>query len=318
MAAVAKQKKGLIGKITSPFRKKKAEPKADQAVPTPTPAPTPTPEPKGPAEEVRWPATRLNVIEKLWGEGFTTPGGAEQVKQFAPMLHLDEKKSLLLLGAGLGGINETLVEETGVWVTGLEPDKELATLGFESMKRAGHKRKAPVRYSDMEDLKLKPKSFDAMLSFDQIHTVKDKKALFTAVTDALRLDGEMLFISYSLADTEPPNDILQAWISHQDLTPHIWPTEAMLAMLNTLDLDVRPPDDMTREYRNCVLKAWVNFLSNMNKAELKDMAADVVGECARWAELITAIDRGGLKVMKFNCVKIPEKRKSVEELMAQA
>ncbi|MCW8916496.1 MAG: class I SAM-dependent methyltransferase [Magnetovibrio sp.] len=313
MAAVAKKKsEGLLGKITSPFRKKNAKPTAKKA------APEPVEKPKKPQEKLYWPPSRLNVIEKLWGQGYTTPGGADRVKQFAPLLQLDEKKSLLLLGAGLGGINETLVEDTGVWVTGIEPDQELAKMGHESMQRAGHKRKAPIRYNDMEELKLKPKSFDAMLALDQIHTVKDKKALFNAVTEALRLHGEMLFISFSLPDTNPPNEILQSWINQQDKTPYLWPIEAMLAMLNTLDLDVRPPDDMTREYRNCVLKAWVNFLSNMNKAELKEMAADVVGECARWAELITAIDRGGLKVMKYNCVKVQEKRKSVDELMAQA
>lgn len=314
--AVAKGKsKGLIGKITGAFGKKDAKPAAKKAAPK---QPSPFADKNRPDKPVHWPPSRLNVIEQLWGMGYTTPGGAERVKQLAPLLGLDEKKSLLLLGAGLGGISETMVEETGVWVTGFEPDKELAKLGMESMKRAGLQRKAPIRFDPMEGLKLKPKSFDAMMAFDSIHSVTDKKALFTSVTEALRLDGEMLFVSYVLPDTNPPSEKIETWAKQQTLTPHLWPAEAMLAMLNSLNLDVRPPDDVTRDYRNCVLKAWMGFLSNMKREELLDKADDVMSECARWADLITAIDRGGLKVMKFHCIKLPEQRKSVEELMANA
>jgi len=315
MASVAKGKsKGLIGKITGSFRKKKAKPVSKKAAPKPEAA-SPFEKKDRPVEPVHWPPNRLNVIEKLWGLGYTTPGGAERVKLLLPLLGLDEKKSLLLLGAGLGGISETMVEDTGVWVTGYEPDKELAKLGQESMKRAGLQRKAPIRFDSMEDLKLKPKSFDAMMSFDAIHSVVDKKALFSAVVESLRLDGEMLFISYVLPNTNPPSEKTQIWSKHQSLKPQLWPAEAMLGMLKSLNLDVRPPDDISHEYRNVVLRAWTQFLSGMKKDELLSVAADVVGECERWADLITAIDTGGIKVMKYHCIKLPEKRKSVNELM---
>lgn len=318
MASAAKGKsEGLIGKITGSFRKSKAKPAAKTAVSKSKPA-SPFENKDRPVEPVNWPPNRLNVVEQLWGLGYTTPGGAERVKLLLPLLELTEKKSMLLLGAGLGGISETAVEETGVWVTGYEPDKELAILGQASMKKAGLQRKAPVRYDTLEDIgvKLKPKSFDAMMALDSIHTVTDKKVLFEAVTESLRLDGEMLFISYVLPDTNPPNAKIQAWAAQQSLEPHLWPGEAMVGMLNQLDLDVRPPDDITREYKNGVLKAWIDFLSNMKREDLLDKAEDVVSECARWAALITAIDRGGMKVLKFHCIKTPEKRKSVAELMA--
>lgn len=317
MAAVAKNKpEGVLGKIAGVFRAKKTQPTAEGGASktASTPSNVKKSQPKA---VVRWPASRLNVIEKLWGLGYTTPGGADFVKLLLPMLGLDEKKSLLLLGAGLGGICETISEETGVWITGYEPDKELAKMGQESMKRAGLQRKAPIRFDSMEALQLKPKSFDAMMAFDAIHSVKDKKALFTAVSESLRLDGEMLFISYVLPDTKPPSQKVQIWSRHQSLPTYLWPGEAMVAMLNGCNLDVRPPDDITQEFRIKVLKAWMDFLSTMKKDELLAIAADLVGECERWADLITAIDCGELKVMKYHCIKLPDKRKSMNELMAK-
>lgn len=319
--AVAKGKSdGLIGKITGSFRKK-TKPAAKKAAKKTEPQKPDTPFEKKerPVEPVNWPADRLNVIEKLWGTGYTTPDGAERIKHVLPLLHLDEKKSILLLGPGLGGICETMVEETGVWITGYEPDKELARLGQEGMKKAGLHKKSPIRFDPLEDLgkRLKPKSYDAMVAFDALHFVKDKKALFEAITDALRINSEMMFVAYVLPDTNPPSKKVDIWAKHQSLPVHLWPAEAMLAMLKSLDLDVRPPEDVTRDYRNRVLQGWMNFLSGMKRDELLDKAADVVGECETWADLITAIDTGGLKVLRFNCIRLQERRKSVEELMAQ-
>jgi len=315
MTAVAKGKsKGLIGKLTGSLRKKKAKATDTSAVSKASPFERQSQS----TEPQNWSTGRLNVVEKLWGMGFVTAGGMERIKQLAPLLHLNEKKSLLLLGAGLGGISETLIEETGVWITGYEPDPELAKMGRESMLRAGLKRKAPINHHSLKELKLKPKSFDAMLSLDTVHFVENKQALFTAVTQSLRVGAEMIFVCLVLPDTNPPGPLVQAWAGQQPQTPHVWPGEAMLAMLNTLDLDVRPPNDVTRDYRNCVLKAWINFLSTMNRAELQDKAQDVVAECARWAALITALDRGALKVLRFSCTRIAERRKSVEELLEEA
>jgi len=312
MAAPAKAKpSGLIGKIAGSLFRSKAKPVAQNQ----SFKPDATPSKKPATEKENWTANRLNVVERLCGSGYTTPGGAAHVKRLLPMLGLDEKKSLLLLGAGMGGISETIVEDTGVWVTGYEPDKELAKIGMESMKRSGLQRKAPIRFDFLEKLQLKPKSYNAMMAFDSLHCVSDKKALFSAVEQSLRLDGEMLFLSYVLPDTNPPSTKVEIWARNQLMTPYLWPAEAMLGMLKSLNLDVRPPDDVTLEFRQCVLQAWLGLLSKLKKAELLAIAVDLVGECERWVDLITAIDTGGLKVMKYHCIKLPDQRKSVNELM---
>jgi len=302
---------GLLSRLISPFRGKKSAPEPHKIAATDAADAAIKSAPDLQAG-LTWPGKRLNVVEKLWGEGYLNPGGAEYVKLLLPLLGLDEKKSLLLVGAGLGGIGETMVEETGVWVSGYEADKELAKLGQESMKRANLQRKAPVRYDPLESLKLKPKSFDAMMSFETVHTVVDKQALFTSITDALRLDADMLFTSFVLPDTNPPNAKVEAWAHTQDMPPHLWPVEAMVGMLKGFNLDVRPFDDITVDYRKRVLIGWMGFLNSISKAELMDMADAVMAECTRWAALISAIDSGGLKVVKFHAIKLPDKRKPLK------
>lgn len=316
--------KGLLSKLTKSFRGGAAPEVAPEVAPEPEPKSKPKPlvkaKPAKPEKKKVWPATRLNVVEKVWGEGFVTPGGAEQVKKLLPLMDLDSKKSLLVLGPGLGGVNLTIVEETGAWITGLERDRELAELGFESMKRANLKRQAPVRYNDLEALELKPKSFDAALSFEGTLGVTDKKALFAAVADALRVSGELYFSTLALPDTNPPNDKVKEWIAREPegAKPHPWPVEALQALLVSLNMEVRPVEDLSADYRRWVMGGFMNYLSSLGKAELLSTAQELMGEAEYWTTRINAIDSGGLKAVRFHAIKLPEKRKSIDELMAKA
>ena len=256
-----------------------------------------------------WPKKRLNVVEQLWGDGYITPGGAEYVKEYLPLLSLTKKHSLLLLGASLGGIGRTLVEETGVWVTGYEQDLELAEIGAERCVLSAMQRRAPVKKADFETLKLKPRSFNFAMSLECLYSVEHKKELFATMTDSLRTDGELIYTDIVLPDMEPPNEATKKWIAAEAHTPHLWPVDVTQAYLGTLNLDVRPYTDITRLYRMRVLKGWLSFLETMNKQKLMAIADDVINECAYWTLLLNAIDSGGLKVYNFHAYKLMDKKK---------
>ena len=51
------------------------------------------------------------MTDRLWGEGFATPGGAKYMIDFFQLLDLSEKRSLLKLGAGLGGPARVMTKE---------------------------------------------------------------------------------------------------------------------------------------------------------------------------------------------------------------
>jgi hypothetical protein len=69
------------------------------------------------------------------------------------------------------------------------------------------------------------------------------------------------------------------------------------------------------DYRRWVMSGFMNFLSNLSKAELLAMAQDVMREAEYWTTRVNAIDAGQLKVVRFHAIKLPEQRKSVSELM---
>ena len=256
-----------------------------------------------------WPKKRLNVVEQLWGDGYITPGGEGYLKEYLPLLALTEKHSLLLLGANLGGIGRSLVEETGVWVTGYEQDTELAEIGAEKCVLSAMQRRAPVKKANFETLQLKPRSFDFAMSLESLYAVEHKKELFASVASSLRTDGELIYTDLVLPNTEPPNDAVKKWMDGEAHKPHLWPYEVTQSYLGTLNLDVRPYTDITGLYRMRVLMGWLKFLDTLNKKKLTAIADDVINECAYWARLIGAIDSGGLKVYSFHAYKLMEKKK---------
>jgi len=306
-----KKKEGLLDKVSSLF----GGGKSDDEKPAPVAAKLTieqlSADLSDPDEGKLWPAKRLNVVEKLWGEGYVTPGGAEQVEKMLPLLELSSKKSALLLGPGLGGINETIVERTGAWLTALERDTELATIGMAAMQRANLKKQAPVHPSTMEEMQLKPKSFDVMISFEGTLTVADKKALFASVCDSLRPNGEMMFTAFVLPDTNPPNDQVKAWMAAEpeNAKPQLWPAEAMVGLLNSLNMEVRPFDDISVDYKKWVLKGFLRFLADISKAEILSVANELLSEVEYWTKRVTAIESGGVKVCRFHAIKLPDKRK---------
>jgi len=148
----------------------------------------------------------------------------------------------------------------------------------------------------------------------------DKKALFSAVCEGLRIEGELMFTALVLPDTNPPNDQVKAWIACEPktATPSPWPVGAIQALLVSLNMDVRPVEDISLDYRRWVMTGFMNYLSNLSKAELLASAQDLMREAEYWTTRIRAIDSGGLKVVRFHAIKLQEQRKSVAELMAKS
>lgn len=259
----------------------------------------------------RWTPERLNIIDKLWGEGCISPSSAEFLQTTAPLLGLSGEKSLLLMGAGLGGLGRALVETTGVWVTGVEDDEELAGIGKELTKMTGMQKRAPVTLNDFEQPKLKESAFNAVVSLETLYKVANKEQLYKAMIGALRVQGELRMTDFVIPKEEPPNEALKSWLALEPTPPTLWTPDKIHFVLSSMNVDMRPADDITAKYRSCVFKGFFGYLSQVTKPELMEVSDDLIAEVEFWAKTISAIDSGALKVFQFHAIKLPEKRKAV-------
>ena len=61
------------------------------------------------ADENFYPEAELQFLEKVWGKGFVSPGGPEEVAEILRDVDFKNKR-ILDIGCGMGGIEFRLVE----------------------------------------------------------------------------------------------------------------------------------------------------------------------------------------------------------------
>ena len=91
-----------------------------------------------------WHAERVALAEKLWGEGFVRPGGAEEVLHLVNPMGLSGADTLLLLGAGPFGAAHSVANARKCWVEGYERDPDLLALAQHRAEMAGLQKRAPT------------------------------------------------------------------------------------------------------------------------------------------------------------------------------
>lgn len=252
-----------------------------------------------------WTADRVQVTEKIWGDGFSTPGAADFIPTVVKPFGLNPAMSVLDIGAGLGGATRTMAQQFGAWVTGVEQNPVLAEAGMARSTKAGLARQAPIQLMDLETFRW-PKRVDAIFSKDTLYTVRNKDGLIDAMEAALKPRGQMLFTDYVLESAKDRSREVEAWHQHEPVEPNVWTVEQTVSALQQRNLDIRIAEDNTELHRATVLaaiQALVNHLETVSMDRETKLA--VMEEVELWARRIAALERG-LKMYRFYAMKPAE------------
>ncbi len=277
------------------------------------PAPAQEPEPKHEVHyEVprqRWETSRVNLVQKLWGEGFASPGGRNHILTMVNIFGLDPAMTVLDLGAGLGGAARFMCEKFGVWVTGFEADAALAEAAMALSVKAGMGEKAPINVFEPKSFEHKAKSVDCVFSKEFLFTVANKPKFLKAVENLLKLKGQFLFTDYILARPHLKSPVLEEWMAHEPLKPHPWALDDYQEALTTVRLDIRVVEDVTEMFRAMVIKGWADYIQSTRRGSIGEEAAPaLVDEVELWTRRIQAIDSGDLKVCRVHVFKKESER----------
>lgn len=251
-----------------------------------------------------WTATRIEVTERLWGDGFSTPGGAEHITYLVKPMGLNPAMSALDLAAGLGGATRIMAGQFGCWVTGLEASPLLAKAGMERTRMAGLDKRAPVESFDPECFAF-PKRVDAVLFKEGLFCVRDKDQLFDGIEAALKPRGHLLITDY-IAGPQPRRDALAAWADREPVEPNLWSLEQMQNAFAQRNLDLRIAEDISDAHRHLILVALQNFTQYLEQFSLsQETKLAVMDEIELWARRVKALD-GGLRCYRFYALKPAE------------
>lgn len=250
---------------------------------------------------------RIDVLQRLFGPGYVSPGGAEHAVQMVKPFGLTPEHSVLDLSAGLGGAATAVVQRFGVWITGYEMDPELAEWApavVATLKGGDH---VTVRGFSPDDFTLRPKSFDCVISRESMFGVRDRAALLKTIHGVLKDWGQLVVTDYVLPGEAAPSDRVKGWLESEDLTYKPWAKRDYEKAFADLGFDVRVLEDRSDEHRQQIRETFARFVEHLNVSDrmAEDPAhrAALIVEAERWARRAALLEAGELALYRFFLIK---------------
>ncbi len=132
------------------------------------------------------------LLQLVWGDGFLSPGGAEEVARLLEGSDLTGAQ-VLDIGCGLGAIDQLLVSSHGAAsVVGVDIDPTLLAQMDERVARAGLADRIRGVCVEPGPLPFADSSFDVVFSKDSLVQIPGKAALFSDVHRLLKPGGRFI------------------------------------------------------------------------------------------------------------------------------
>jgi phosphoethanolamine N-methyltransferase len=143
------------------------------------------------SEDIQYPEHFTKRLHLVWGDGFLSPGGPEEVSEIIKDVDLTDRV-VLDVGFGTGGPAIHLASSTNVAkVVGIDIEPQLRDEALSRAERAGVKDKVEFQIVEPGDLPFLDESFDIVFSKDSIIHITDKSSFYAEVERVLKPGGRL-------------------------------------------------------------------------------------------------------------------------------
>lgn len=161
--------------------------------------------------------TFIAFLEEMWGSGYLSPGGPEEIGRLLDGLSL-AGKTVLDIGCGSGGITLSLARDYGAaHVIGIDVEEPVCAAARQRVAAAGLSDRVEIRQVAPGPIPLADGSLDIIFSKDSIVHIPDKESL---AQDAFRLltpGGWFVASDWLIAHDGEPSPDMADYIRREDL-----------------------------------------------------------------------------------------------------
>jgi ubiquinone/menaquinone biosynthesis C-methylase UbiE len=152
-------------------------------------------------------------LQFMWGEGFLSPGGHEEVDDMLAG-HSTAGKRVLDIGSGLGGVDAYLVTKHGATeIIGIDVEEQLIEASRTFIANRGLSEQVKFILVDPGILPFPDYSFDMVFTKDAMVHIPDKTALYREVLRVLKPGGQFIAADWLWAEGAASSPVVQAWLS---------------------------------------------------------------------------------------------------------
>ncbi|PPQ34570.1 hypothetical protein [Rhodopila globiformis] len=283
-----------------------AKPVAAPPAPAPEPqvqAPAPHTSPKTPPG-TPWPSARLAVADRLWGEGFSFPGGEVEGLRLTRSLGLSPATSLLLVGGGGGGAACAVARAFGAWVAAHEKDTELVTAGKGLITRVELGRKVSMALWEPDQPAFEVRKYHHCVAFEPL-AGQHVELVLDGLARTLKPAGQLVMTDLvAAAPLDPADRQVARWAKLERRDPgQLMPPAAVTRLLGRAHLDVRIAEDVSERHVELVVEGWRALVRDLVTHRPDPVtAAWLVAEAELWLLRTRLIRQGRLRLMRWQAI----------------
>ena len=168
--------------------------------------------------EIEYDDILVTMLEIIWGDGFLSPGGAEEV---ALLLNGEDikDKNVIDIGCGVGGIDVLLIREFGAGsVTGVDIEQPVIDRAILRAETETLTDRLTYQLVAPGPLPFDLASFDVVFSKDAMIHIPDKESLFGDVYRILKPGGLFVASDWMRCDDNPPSPEMLCYLKAEGLS----------------------------------------------------------------------------------------------------
>ncbi|PKQ02341.1 MAG: hypothetical protein CVT73_18805 [Alphaproteobacteria bacterium HGW-Alphaproteobacteria-12] len=254
------------------------------------------------------PLNRVELMQRLWGEGFSLPGGTDFAIRIAAPAGFKPDGRYLDLAPGLGGGMRAVAQAHGVTILGVEPDEELAAVAQSFSDAAGMSETASVHAGPADFVPAN--GYAAIFMREAIFTVEDRERIFATAAHALAEGGSLVLTDFVLADSvgteAPESEAVVHWrAAEPDGAFPLKEAEYRTAFAEQ-DYKLDRFDDLTADYLPLIQAGLRQFHDCLQNAKLPpETATTLIREGSIWLARSQALETGQLRLVHIHAVRMP-------------
>ncbi len=160
----------------------------------------------------------IRFLETLWGDGFLSPGGPQEVEEIVRDIAF-EGREVLDIGCGSGGITVLLAKTTPLSrITGFDVEATVIDNAVRRASSEGLRDRVHFLLGAPGPLPFADETFDVVFSKDALIHVPDKDALFAEIFRIMRPGGVFAASDWLIGHDGPPSRQMSDYIAAEGLS----------------------------------------------------------------------------------------------------
>lgn len=169
------------------------------------------------SDKVHYDEDLIAFLGELWGDGYMSPGGPEEVARILDGVDLTGK-TVLDIGCGSGGVTVDLVRRHGAGrVIGIDVEADVCAASRTRVEAAGLGDRIEIRQVEPGTFPLDDASLDIVFSKDSIIHVPNKEWLASEAFRVLRPGGWFVASDWLISHDGEPTPEMAHYIETEDL-----------------------------------------------------------------------------------------------------